>query len=236
MRINKYIAMCGVCSRRKAEELVLQGKIKVNGKVIDNLGTDINEENDTVMLDNVKIFIVTKKEYIMFHKPKGCICSLSDEKDRKTIMDYLTDFDGKKIFPVGRLDYDTEGLLLLTNDGEFSNKLTQPINEIPKTYIAIVDGELTSNDVGILRGGMVIDGVKLRKSKVKILENENNQSRVEITIYEGKNRQVRKMFDCIGKNVILLRRIKIGDLKLGGLTRGTYRYLTNKEVSDLLKL
>lgn len=235
MRINKYISMCGVCSRRKSEELVLQGRIKVNGKIIDNLATDINEDNDAVTLDNKKIALTTRKIYIMLHKPKGCITALQDDKNRKTVMDYLDDFKDKRIFPVGRLDYDTEGLLLFTNDGEFSNKLTQPQNEIPKTYVAKTDSFLTTNDLGILRGGMVIDGIKLHKSKVKILENDESGARVEITIFEGKNRQIRKMFEAVGKEVIFLRRVAIGDLRLGGLSRCAYRYLTPAEVVRMMQ-
>ena len=236
MRINKYIASCGVCSRRKAEEFVLQGKVKVNGKVIANLATDIDETNDTVIVDGQKITPVSRFIYIMMYKPKGCVCTLKDEKGRKTVLDYLGDFEGKRIFPVGRLDYDTEGLLLLTNDGDFSNRLMQPSSEIPKTYIAKVEGEIPESDLARLRKGVTIDGVKLNRCKIKVLGVENNISRLEITIYEGKNREIHKMFETIGKEMIFLIRVKIGDLKLGGLARGSYRYLTNKELNLLKKL
>lgn len=236
MRINKYIASCGVCSRRKAEEFVLQGKVKVNGKVIANLATDIDETNDTVIVDGQKITPVSRFIYIMMYKPKGCVCTLKDEKGRKTVLDYLGDFEGKRIFPVGRLDYDTEGLLLLTNDGDFSNRLMQPSSEIPKTYIAKVEGEIPESDLARLRKGVTIDGVKLNRCKIKVLGVENNISRLEITIYEGKNREIHKMFETIGKEIIFLKRVKIGDLKLGGLARGSYRYLTNKELNLLKKL
>ena len=236
MRINKYIASCGVCSRRKAEEFVLQGKVKVNGKVIANLATDIDETNDTVIVDGQKITPVSRFIYIMMYKPKGCVCTLKDEKGRKTVLDYLGDFEGKRIFPVGRLDYDTEGLLLLTNDGDFSNRLMQPSSEIPKTYIAKVEGEIPESDLARLRKGVTIDGVKLNRCKIKVLGVENNISRLEITIYEGKNREIHKMFETIGKDIIFLKRVKIGDLKLGGLARGSYRYLTNKELNLLKKL
>lgn len=236
MRINKYIASCGVCSRRKAEEFVLQGKVKVNGKVIANLATEIDETNDTVIVDGQKITPVSRFIYIMMYKPKGCVCTLKDEKGRKTVLDYLGDFEGKRIFPVGRLDYDTEGLLLLTNDGDFSNRLMQPSSEIPKTYIAKVEGEIPESDLARLRKGVTIDGVKLNRCKIKVLGVENNISRLEITIYEGKNREIHKMFETIGKEIIFLKRVKIGDLKLGGLARGSYRYLTNKELNLLKKL
>lgn len=236
MRINKYIASCGVCSRRKAEEFVLQGKVKVNGKVIANLATDIDETNDTVIVDGQKITPVSRFIYIMMYKPKGCVCTLKDEKGRKTVLDYLGDFEGKRIFPVGRLDYDTEGLLLLTNDGDFSNRLMQPSSEIPKTYIAKVEGELPESDLARLRKGVTIDGLKLNRCKIKVLGVENNISRLEITIYEGKNREIHKMFETIGKEIIFLKRVKIGDLKLGGLARGSYRYLTDKELNLLKRL
>lgn len=236
MRINKYIASCGVCSRRAAELLITAGKVKVNNKVVKELATDIDEYNDTVTVEGRKINKINRNIYIMFHKPKGCICTLSDDKGRKTIMDYLEDFADKRIFPIGRLDYDTEGLILLTNDGEFANKLTQPSNEVPKTYIVKVAGEVEGKDLEILKQGTVIDGVKLRKSKIKLVECVDGVSRYEITIFEGKNRQIHKMFENIGKEVLFLKRVQIGDVKLGGLSRSTYRYLTPKEIASLDKI
>lgn len=236
MRINKYIASSGICSRRAAEELVTSGKVKINGKPVTALATDVDEENDTVTVDGQKISLVAKLIYIMLYKPKGCICSLSDEKGRKTVFDYLEDFQNKRIFPIGRLDYDTEGLLLLTNDGALSNKLTQPINEISKTYVAKIEGEIEESDLARLRNGVTVDGVKLRRCKIKVLDRDEKFTRLEITIYEGKNREIHKMFETVGKTVAFLKRIKIGDLKLGGLSRGAYRYLTPKEVAYLNSL
>lgn len=236
MRINKYIASSGICSRRAAEELVTSGKVKINGKPVTALATDVDEENDTVTVDGQKISLVTRLIYIMLYKPKGCICSLSDEKGRKTVFDYLEDFQNKRIFPIGRLDYDTEGLLLLTNDGALSNKLTQPINEISKTYVAKIEGEIEESDLARLRNGVTVDGVKLRRCKIKVLDRDEKFTRLEITIYEGKNREIHKMFETVGKTVAFLKRIKIGDLKLGGLSRGAYRYLTPKEVAYLNSL
>lgn len=236
MRINKYIASSGICSRRAAEELVTSGKVKINGKPVTALATDVDEENDTVTVDGQKISLVTKLIYIMLYKPKGCICSLSDEKGRKTVFDYLEDFQNKRIFPIGRLDYDTEGLLLLTNNGALSNKLTQPINEISKTYVAKIEGEIEESDLARLRNGVTVDGVKLRRCKIKVLDRNEKFTRLEITIYEGKNREIHKMFETVGKTVAFLKRIKIGDLKLGGLSRGAYRYLTPKEVAYLNSL
>lgn len=236
MRINKYIASCGICSRRAAEELVLDGKVKVNGKVVKELATEIDEYNDTVTLDGRKITLVSRYIYIMFNKPKGCVCTVKDDKGRKTIMDYLENFSDKRIFPIGRLDYDTEGLLLLTNDGDLANRLTQPISEVPKTYIAKVEGEIAESDLARLRNGIVLDGVKLRRCKIKLFGTEDNVSRYEVTIFEGKNRQIHRMFESIGKEVVFLKRIKIGDVKLGGLGRGANRYLTEKELASLNRL
>ena len=236
MRINKYIASCGICSRRAAEELILDGKVKVNGKVVKELATEIDEYNDTVTLDGRKITLVSRYIYIMFNKPKGCVCTVKDDKGRKTIMDYLESFSDKRIFPIGRLDYDTEGLLLLTNDGDLANRLMQPISEVPKTYIAKVEGEIAESDLARLRNGIVLDGVKLRRCKIKLLGTEDNVSRYEVTIFEGKNRQIHRMFESIGKEVVFLKRIKIGDVKLGGLGRGANRYLTEKELASLNRL
>lgn len=235
MRINKYIAMSGTSSRRGAEELIKSGKVKVNGKIVTELATDINEDNDTVTIEGRKISPIKSKIYVMFNKPKGCICTLKDELGRKTIMDYLEDFSDKKIFPVGRLDYDSEGLLLITNDGDLSNKLTQPVNEIPKTYVVKIEGQIEESELATLRNGIILDGIKLRRCKIKVLDCEDNSTRLEITIYEGKNRQIHRMFESIDKQVIFLKRIKIGDLRLGGLSRGGYRYLNDKEINYLIR-
>lgn len=233
MRINKYIASCGISSRRAAEELITEGRVKLNGKTVTELGTEINEDNDTVTVDGNKIVPVSRFVYIMLNKPKGCVCTVKDDKGRKTIMDYLGEQANKRIFPIGRLDYDTEGLLLLTNDGDLSYKLTHPSNEIPKTYIAKVEGEPAENELASLRKGIVLDGAKLHASKIKLLDSEENLFRYEITIFEGKNRQVHRMFESIGKEVAFLKRVGVGSLRLGGLARGTWRFLTDKEISQL---
>lgn len=234
MRINKYIANSGSASRRGADELIKQGKVKVNGKVVTDLATIINEDNDTVVVDGIKISASVKPIYIMFNKPKGCVCTLKDDKDRKTVMDYLTDFSNRRIFPIGRLDYNTEGLLLLTNDGDLSYKLTHPSNEIPKTYSVKVATELTESDAAKLRKGIVLDGMKLQPCKIKPMGvDERGLFRYDVTIFEGKNRQLHRMFAEIGKEILFLKRVSVGSLRLGGLSRGTYRYLTDKEVAEL---
>ncbi len=236
MRINKYIASCGICSRRAADALIADGKVKINGKTVTALGAEIDEFNDTVTVEGKKITLAVRNFYIMFHKPKGCVCTVKDEKGRKTVMDYLKDFSDKRIFPIGRLDYDTEGLLLLTNDGDFANRMTHPSGEVPKTYVAKVQGDIPESDLARLRNGIVLDGIKLHRSKIKLLEKEGEESRYEVTIYEGRNRQIHRMFESIGKEVVFLKRIRIGDVKLGGLGRGAYRYLTDKELANLMRL
>ena len=233
MRINSYIASSGLCSRRAAEEYITTGKVKVNGKVVTNLATEINEENDAVVVNGKKVVPVGRYSYIMFHKPKGCICSVKDDKGRKTVMDYLPEFENKRIYPIGRLDYDTEGLLLLTNDGQFANLLTQPSSEVPKTYSLKIEGTMTESELATMRNGMTIDGIKLKKCQISVKEADEKFTKMEVTIFEGKNRQIHRMFETMGKTVVFLKRIKIGDIRLGGLTRGTYRYLTDKEISKL---
>lgn len=235
MRLNKYIAECGVASRRGADGLIEEGRIKVNGKSVTQPGIVIDEDNDTVLLDGKKIERVRRSIYLMLNKPKGCVSTVKDDKGRKTVLDYI-DIKDKRLFPIGRLDYDSEGLLLLTNDGDLAFKLTHPSHDIPKTYIAKVEGEVPESDLAVLRKGIVLDGIQTHRAKIKLLEYNEGISRLEVTIYEGRNRQVRRMFESIGKQVVFLKRTGIGDLRLGGLSRGTYRYLTEKEIQLLKNL
>ena len=236
IRINKYLADAGVCSRRNADKLIEGGRVKVNNVLVSELGKMINERNDTVMVDGVIVKPSKEHVYVMFNKPKCCITSLSDDKGRKTIFDYI---DLKeRLFPIGRLDYDSEGLILLTNDGELANKISHPSYEVPKTYVVRVEGDMPEHKLAQLRKGVVIDGVKTKRSKVKLLEYDepNNISRLEVTITEGRNRQVRKMFEAVERNVIFLKRVAIGDLRLGGLMRGGYRFLNEQEIYYLKNL
>ncbi len=310
MRINKYLAECGVCSRRKADELVKQGRVSVNKKVVKEVGTDIGDK-DVVFVDGKKVVKVTHYDYLMFNKPKGCVTTLNDERDnksgrpkkevddgakigskptkqtdiqpdvdvkkkpRKTVIDYIGgDFRDKRLFPIGRLDYDSEGLLLLTNDGNMTYKLTHPSSEIPKTYIVKIEGDISESDLAILRKGVTVDGVKFGRCKVKVtgvekrksaqdaksggkksklqeyeldlealeaLEEEpvtvaNTLTRLEVIIFEGKNREIRRMFEAVEKNVVFLKRVAIGDLRLGGVSRGCYRELNEMEIAYLQKL
>ena len=232
MRLNKFLASCGAASRRGADELISSGRVRVNSIVVTELGKMVETDNDTVTLDGKKVEPVSKMTYIMLYKPKGCITSLRDEKGRKTVYDYL-DIEVPHLVPVGRLDYDTEGLLLLTNDGELVNRLAHPSGEVPKSYLVRAEGEFPEHILAKLRKGVEIDGVKTKRSKVKLLEQGEKEAKLLVTITEGRNRQVRRMFEAVERNVVFLKRVAIGDLRLGGLARGAWRYLREEEVEYL---
>ncbi len=229
MRINKYLASSGIASRRESDKLVQDGRVTVNGKVV-SLGIEVSD-SDKVCVDGKPVSI-KKNEYYILNKPKGYICSVSDDRGRKTVLDLMPKNIGR-IYPVGRLDYDSEGLLILTTDGELAQHLTHPSNNVPKTYLVKVEGRLTESDLNPIRSGIEIDGYVTKKSKANIVETNKDFTKAHITIYEGKNREIRKMFSAIGKEVSLLKRIKIGELSLKGLDRGEYRKLTNHEVEYL---
>lgn len=231
MRINKYLALCGIGSRRKVEAFVQNGDVKVNGKVITELSYDVNPKKDVVEYQNQKISVPKGYVYYKLHKPKGYICSASDEHGRKTIYDLVN--VPERVFSVGRLDYNSEGLLILTNDGDFANALTHPANHVNKEYIVTVEGEMLESELAVLRAGVVEDGKRMPSAKVKLLEYKNKVSRLSVIIDEGQNRQIRRMFEAIGKTIILLKRIAIGGLKLGGLERGKYKKLTEKELLSI---
>ena len=230
-RLQKYIANSGVASRRKAEELILDGKVKVNGKVVRELGTKVSG-SETIEV-NGNILAKEDKVYYLLNKPRGIISSSNDEVGRKTVVDLIE--EDKRIYPVGRLDYDTTGIIILTNDGEIANLLMHPKNEIEKTYVAKINGILSPKDQMILKNGVVIDGVKTSKAKVKVkkIDKENNKSIVELTIHEGKNHIVKKMFAALGYDVEKLKRERIAFLDLTGLKSGEYRKLNIKEVKEL---
>ena len=232
MRINKFLAECGVGSRRACDKLIEEGRVKVNGRVC-SLGAEIDEFKDSVTFDGKKLGKVKKYDYYIMNKPKGCVCTVKDDKGRKTVMDYLPPLSSR-IYPVGRLDYDSEGLLIFTNDGDLANRLTHPSNEIPKTYLVKIEGLIDENSLAKLRAGVVIDGVKTKKCNIKVIDEFNNFTKMHVTITEGRNREIRKMFETVGKNVVLLKRIKIGDLALHGLDRGECRKLSPAEI-DYLK-
>ena len=235
VRLNKYLASCGAASRRGADELIRSGRVKVNAAVVTEPGARVETDNDTVTLDGKKVTPVSKMTYIMLYKPKGCITSVRDDKGRKTVYDYL-DVEVPHLVPVGRLDYDTEGLLLLTNDGELANRLTHPSGEVPKTYLVRAEGQFPEHILAKLRKGVEIDGVKTKRSKVKLLEQDEKEGKLLVTITEGRNRQIRRMFEAVGRNVVFLKRMAIGELRLGGLARGKWRYLRDEEVEYLKRL
>lgn len=231
MRINKFLADKGIASRRHADEIIQAGRVTINGAVA-TLGVNV-EEGDVVALDGQILSSEEKQcEYYIMNKPKGVVCTVSDDRGRKTVMDFLPEGVGR-VFPVGRLDYETEGLLILTNDGELAFRLTHPTTEIPKTYMARIEGTLTEKDLNPIRSGIELDGVLTKKCKAHIVETNKAYTKVHITITEGRNRQVRRMFESIGKNVELLRRVSIGQLKLSGLDRGETRPLTEQEIAYL---
>lgn len=229
MRINKYLAQCGVASRRECDRLIAEGKVTVNGRPA-GLGDDVSDG------DNIKVegrpVTVKKNEYYLLHKPKGYLCTVSDDKGRKTVMDILGDGIGR-VYPVGRLDYDSEGLLILTTDGELAQHLTHPSNEVPKTYLVKVEGRLTEADLNPIRSGIEIDGYVTKKCRAHIVETNKDYTKVELVLREGKNREIRKMFAAIGREVTLLKRTKVGELTLRGLDRGAFRKLTPAEVEYL---
>ena len=231
MRINKYLAEKGIASRRHADEIISAGRVTVNG-VIATLGVNI-EEGDEVCLDGQILSTSEKKEeYYIMNKPKGVVCTVSDDRGRKTVMDLLPEGVGR-VFPVGRLDYATEGLLILTNDGDLAFRLTHPATEIPKTYMAKIEGTITEKDLNPIRSGVELDGVLTKKCKAHIVETNKAYTKVHVTITEGRNRQVRRMFEAIGNNVEFLKRVSIGQLKLKGLDRGEIRPLTEIEIAYL---
>lgn len=235
MRLQKYMALCGVASRRKSEELIINGRVKVNNKIITELGTTIDPDKDIVKVDDKKIRQESNKIYIMLNKPIGFVTTSKDEKDRKIVTDLIEGVK-ERIYPVGRLDADTTGLLLLTNDGDIAYKLTHPSNEIVKQYIAIVEGVPNKIELEKFRNGLYINGRKTANASIKILKNFGTDSILDIRIHEGRNRQVKKMCEAINHPVKKLKRISIGEIQLGGLDIGNWRYLDDEEIEYLKSL
>lgn len=233
MRINKYLSGCGIDSRRKCEKLITDGRVRVNGKTITALATDI-KDGDTVEVDGKYVGPSTRKVYIMLNKPKGCVCTASDDKGRKTVLDLVK--VKERIFPVGRLDYDTEGLILLTNDGDTANIITHPKNMVKKVYSVRVEGEPTDAEIKRLRNGVEYCGVKYAPAQVKVLGSQDGETKLEITITEGKNHEIKNMIESLGRRVLFLKRTEIAGLRLGGLSRGEWRYLNPREIERLKTL
>ncbi|MDO5415163.1 MAG: pseudouridine synthase [Bacillota bacterium] len=234
VRLNKYIADAGICSRRKADELIGNGNVKVNGAVMKELGYQV-ENGDVVKVNGKVIDAVGKKVYVVVNKPLGYITSMDDDKDRATVAELVSDIP-ERLFPVGRLDYNTSGLLIMTNDGQLTYTLTHPKHEVYKTYIAKVAGVLSDARVAKLRKGVDIGGFITSPAKVKVIKQMPRHAIVEISIREGKNRQVRKMFAAVGNKVQELQRVAIGEIKLGRLMEGHYRKLNREEIEYLKKI
>lgn len=226
-RLQKFLASAGIASRRKAEEYIFQGRISVNGEICTEPATKVSE-NDEVLFDGKRVFRTEKKIYIMLNKPESCVTTAKDQFGRKCAADLITDVE-ERIYPVGRLDYDTTGLLLLTNDGELTYKLTHPKHHIEKTYIAVLKKDIDENSLEKLRNGVEIDGRKTYPAKAERL----SAAKVKISICEGRNRQIRKMCSAVGNEIISLKRISIGKLKLGTLKKGECRHLSASEIEYL---
>jgi len=227
MRINKYLASCGLGSRRNVEDLIIKGLITINDQVVSSLSTDVTD-TDVVKYNNKILSQVKDKIYIMLNKPKCYITSMKDEKDRRIVTDLLKGCM-YNVFPVGRLDYNTQGLLLLTNDGDWANNIIHPSKHIAKTYEVKTKYMLTLKQMNLIRNGIVIDGKRTLPAKLEIFNHEENFYCYHITIYEGRNREIRKMFESLGLKIYSLKRLSIGGLELGDLEEGKYRYLNNTE-------
>lgn len=229
------MASCGVASRRKSEELIFEGRVTVNGKTVEEPGMQIDPEKDEVRVGKKRISTPEKKVYIMLNKPVGCVSTCEDDRGRMTVLDCIKGVDAR-IYPVGRLDFTTEGMLLLTNDGELAYRLTHPKNEVNKRYLVIINSALLPEEVKKLERGVFIEGGKTAPAKIKVLKTQPDRTELTIIIHEGRNRQVRRMFDAIEKEVVFLKRISIGDLNLGELKKGEYRFLTDEEITYLKQL
>lgn len=234
MRINKYIASCGIASRRKAEEIILEGRIKVNGNVVKELSFNIEEEKDIVEFDNKKIKLSEEYVYIVLNKPEGYITTVKDQFNRPSVIDIIKDIK-ERVYPIGRLDYETSGLLILTNDGDLTYKLTHPKHEINKTYVASVKGIVSNDEIKKFERGLKIEDYTTAPAKIRVTKEnkEKNYSVCEITIHEGRNRQVRKMCKAINHPVLNLRRISVGKIVLKDIKVGEYRHLTKDEIKYL---
>ncbi len=236
VRLQKYIAMCGAASRRAAEELIAKGKVKVNGKIVREMGTKVEIGADEVVLSGEKLSYNDKKYYIMLNKPAGYVSTAKDQFDRPTVVELVNEDISARIVPVGRLDYETEGLLLLSNDGDFTYRVTHPKFKVDKTYIAVLKGGITISGLNKLRRGVDIGGFVTSPAEVEILDAEAGKTMLKIVIHEGKNRQVRRMFEAVGCKVEYLKRVQIGRVEIGNLPLGRWRYLTSHEINYLKNL
>lgn len=234
MRLQKYLALSGVASRRTAEKMIADGRVSVDGEVITEMGVQVEIGQD-IRVDGKLVTPEPEKKYIMYHKPAGEVTTASDPEGRATVLDKFRDYP-VRLYPVGRLDYDSEGLLLLTNDGNLTERMLHPSMEVEKTYLARVSNELTIDEARQLERGVMVDGRRTARAKVKILGVKGLYTDILVTIHEGRNRQVRKMVEQVGHQVVMLRRIRFGPLKLENLPRGMWRELTEEELRELSRL
>ena len=232
MRLQKFIAECGIASRRGAEKIIESGRVYVNGDLVDYMGCEVDPDRDVVELDGKVITAESKKYYIALNKPKNYVTTVSDDLGRPTVMDLVEDIDAR-IYPVGRLDFDTSGLLIMTNDGDFANKLTHPRNVVNKSYIARVDRILTEDEIERLCRGIELDGTMTAPAKAEMIKRPQKGFEVKITIHEGRNRQVRRMLEAVNVNVLALKRISVGSVTLGNLPEGKWRKLSEAEINKL---
>ena len=232
VRLQKYMAENGIASRRKSEELIAAGKVRVNGKIA-AVGDKVDPKHDKVTVSGKRVVKVKKNVYIMLHKPRGFITTMHDEMGRKCVAELIQDVP-ERVYPVGRLDRESEGLLLLTNDGEFANALTHPSRHVPKTYRVTVRPDVTKEQLAAFENGIEIDGRPTLPAEVRVLDKQEGRVVLEVVIYGGRNRQIRKMCEALGLEVARLKRTKIGSLKLGMLKQGEYRYLSEDEIHGLL--
>ena len=233
MRLQKYLALCGVASRRYAEKLIADGHVSVNGEVVTAMGVQVDETADEVAVDGRHVFPETEKHYLAYNKPIGEVTTASDPEGRATVMDRFRDYP-VRLFPVGRLDYDSEGLLLLTNDGDMMNRVLHPSFEIKKAYLVRVSNQVSDEEIIRLRKGVLIDGRMTSPAEVRLIRREAFFSDLLITIHEGRNRQVRKMIEAIGHQVVHLKRVQFGPVLLGDLPSGMWRKLTGEEIRKLV--
>lgn len=232
MRLQKFIAECGIASRRSAEKIIESGRVYVNGELVDYMGCVIDPEKDVVELDGRVINPESKKYYIALNKPKNYVTTVSDDLGRPTVMQLVEDIDAR-IYPVGRLDFDTTGLLIMTNDGDFANRLAHPSNVVNKSYIARIDMPLTETQLEKIRSGVELDGSMTAPAKAENIKRPQKGFEVKITIHEGRNRQVRRMLEAVGANVLALKRISVGSVTLGNLPEGKWRKLSDAEINKL---
>lgn len=233
MRLQKYLALSGVASRRASEKLISEGHVAVNGHVITEMGVQVDETDDQITVDGKLIHLEEEKHYLAYYKPVGEVTTVSDPEGRATVMDKFRDYP-VRLYPVGRLDFDSEGLLLLTNDGDLTDRMLHPSFQVDKTYLARVTGSVSMEEVRTLRSGVLLDDHKTAPAKVRIIKEETFATVVLVTIHEGRNRQVRRMFESFGHRVLQLRRVQFGPLQLGDLPRGQWRTLRPDEMRKLM--